>query len=84
MGSFNYGCASCSFFVMERAVTQKVTEPGMLFTLSPDGKTLTFTCHARTCKVARPTASGFSVSAIGIGESGTVSISEQVAFGVSP
>jgi len=57
--TFSYGCADCSFVVSESGISKNVasTEPGVEFKLSPDGSTLTATCHAAPCTLSRWLAS---------------------------
>ena len=53
--TFSYGCTDCSFVVSENGISKTVssTEPGIEFKLSPDGSTLTATCHAAPCYMGR-------------------------------
>jgi hypothetical protein len=50
-GSFSYGCADCAFVVWESGVGLPTASPssGIVFQLSPDGKTLAATCRATEC-----------------------------------
>jgi len=53
--TFSYGCTDCSFVVSENGISKTVAsaEPGIEFKLSPDGSTLTATCHAAPCYMGR-------------------------------
>jgi FecR-like protein len=53
--TFSYGCADCSFLVSENGISTAVssTVPGVEFKLSPDGNTLSATCHAAPCSMGR-------------------------------
>ena len=69
-GSFSYGCPNCAFIVWESGVGLPAanSSPGVVFQLSPDGKTLTATCRAAECQAV---GRGDLVQRIVPGQAGT-------------
>ena len=58
--TFSYGCADCSFTVLESGITDNATTPGpgIVFKLSADGGTLGVTCKSAQCQSVNLSASG--------------------------
>lgn len=66
-GSYSYGCSDCSVLVWESGVglPSASAQPGIIFHLSPDRKSVSATCRAVECQVAAPLGSGaFTTSAM--------------------
>jgi beta-lactamase regulating signal transducer with metallopeptidase domain len=57
--SYGYSCPDCSFLAWEMGAGSRpgANDAGIVFTLSPDARSLTLTCRATECLIARSVAS---------------------------
>jgi len=75
--TFSYGCSDCSFLVWDSGVGLPSANggPGIVFRLSPDGKSLLVTCRATECRLG--TATGGYISTT----NGVSTVGETLAAG---